>query len=56
MSSRAASIGGFCAERAKAANAMYGSAVSGLRVRTAGRKRIAAAVAAIALTRIRPLR
>ena len=56
MSSRAASIGGFCAERAKAASEMYGSAVSGLRVKTAGTKRITATVAAIALTRIRPLR
>ena len=56
MSSRAASIGGFCAERASAASEMYGSAVSGPRVKIAGMKRITAAVAEIALTRIRPLR
>ena len=56
MSSRAASRGGFCAERASAASVMYGSAVTALRVKIAGTKSTTAAVAATALTRMRPLR
>src|ERR1700733_6080731 len=56
MSSRAASIGGFWADRQAAASTMYGSAVSELLVSSAGMNNSTVIVAATAATITRPFR